>query len=240
MMQSSDVQIYWMVIPEDAKVRDIEQRLDILTAEERAVYDRYRVDFKKIEFLMGRLMLKNALANQLGLEPSEIVFEKNKYGKLFLIPEVKERAGRDLFFNLSHGGKMVAMVVTPFSEAGIDVEKVREQHLDLMKTVFMPEEIAHVLTFEGTDRQREFYQIWTRKEAFVKAVGMGLSIPPDAFSVPLVQGTCTQEDWEYHTFLPEGEHVLSVAVNKSNKDEEPEYRTQEVLFADLLRAECKL
>ena len=73
-----------------------------------------------------------------------------------------------------------------------------------------------------------------------KAVGMGLSIPPDTFAVPLEQGTRTQEDWEYHSFSPEGEHMLSVAVNKSNKDEEPQYRVQEVLFAELLRQECKL
>ena len=96
-MQNTDVQIYWMVVPENAKVRDVEPRLEFLTAEERVVYDRYRVDFKKIEFLMGRLMLKNVLAAALGMEPCDVAFEKNKYGKLFLTPETKERAGRDLF-----------------------------------------------------------------------------------------------------------------------------------------------
>lgn len=239
-MQNTDVQIYWMVVPENAKVRDVEPRLEFLTAEERVVYDRYRVDFKKIEFLMGRLMLKNVLATALGMEPCDVAFEKNKYGKLFLTPETKERAGRDLFFNLTHGGRVIAMVVTPYAEAGIDVEKVREQHMDLMKTVFTAEEQAYVSAYDGVDRQREFYQVWTRKEAFVKAVGMGLSIPPDTFAVPLEPGTRTQEDWEYHSFSPEGEHMLSVAVNKSNKEEEPQYLVQEVLFAELLRQECKL
>lgn len=204
MKAMQQTEVYWLLVPEEMTVEDVASRLDFLDAEERAVYDRYRVDFKKIEFLLGRALLKGLLGERLGLRPQEVAFRKNDYGKLFLA-----RDEQPFHFNLTHSGRMIACVISPL-QVGVDVEQGDVDHLSVMNSVFTPQEQEHVNQAPLATRLQAFFRIWTRKEAYVKAVGMGLSIPPDSFSVPIEE--VYQAEWAYYTCFPADPYVLSLCA----------------------------
>ncbi|PWK05286.1 4'-phosphopantetheinyl transferase family protein [Tumebacillus permanentifrigoris] len=210
-------EVYWLFVPTDWKVRDLEAHLDLLDAEERAVYERYRVDRKKIEFLLGRVLLKRLLAERLGCEVAEVRFVKNDYGKLFL-----NREAQPIQFNLTHSGQLIACAFAPLL-IGVDVEEAQKDYLSVMPTVFTPDEQDYVRQATTSELQiKAFCRIWTRKEAYVKAVGKGLSISPDSFAVPIfdtyggnapdmVEETGVHR-WAYYTCQPHDDYVLSLAV----------------------------
>ncbi|MGZ4033089.1 MAG: 4'-phosphopantetheinyl transferase family protein, partial [Tumebacillaceae bacterium] len=165
----TEIQIYWVKIPESVDMTQLASRLDILNEEEQGVYDRYRVDFKKVEFLIGRLLLKNQLAERLQIDPQTIRFDKNQYGKLLLEDRYYEAAPQKVHFNLSHTDKMIVCAFTTRGEVGIDVEYAEKNHLSVMPSVYVPHEIAHVEAQPTqVDQLREFYLLWTRKEAYIK------------------------------------------------------------------------
>lgn len=214
--------VYWLQVPAEWKVRDLEGYLHLLDAEERGVYERYRVDRKKIEFLLGRVLLKRLLAERLDCEPIHVRFVKNKYGKLFLNQE-----SQPVEFNLTHSGQVIACALAPLL-IGVDVEQAQKNYLDVMASAFTPEEQAYVRSEPAELQVAAFCRIWTRKEAYVKAVGTGLSISPDTFSVPIfetyggnaadMQGTDVQR-WAYYTCHLLDDYVLSLAVAADGVEE---------------------
>ncbi|MBL0387348.1 4'-phosphopantetheinyl transferase superfamily protein [Tumebacillus sp. ITR2] len=197
--------VYWLQVPATLTVRDLADSLHILTEEERSVYNRFKVDHKKIEFLLGRALLKTQIGVRLGLPPAHVQFVKNDYGKLFLASGNPS----SFHFNLTHSERVIACAFAPVP-VGVDVEYTANDHLNVMTSVFTPVEQAYVQNSAPDVRLQAFYRIWTRKEAYVKAVGMGLSISPETFSVPIEDmGT---GEWAYFTCLPVDPYVLSLAV----------------------------
>ncbi|MGZ4122507.1 MAG: 4'-phosphopantetheinyl transferase family protein [Tumebacillaceae bacterium] len=236
----TEIQIYWVKIPESVDMTQLASRLDILNEEEQGVYDRYRVDFKKVEFLIGRLLLKNQLAERLQIDPQTIQFDKNQYGKLLLEDRYYDAAPQKVHFNLSHTDKMIVCAFTTRGEVGIDVEYAEKNHLSVMPSVYVPHEIAHVEAQPTqADQLREFYLLWTRKEAYIKAIGTGFSLSPLTFTVPLEFGRAELAPWEYYTFQPEPGYMISSALEKQ-PDEEIHYHIQELSFDDVLQARVVL
>jgi 4'-phosphopantetheinyl transferase len=105
-------------------------------------------------------------------------------------PRGKPRlAGRELAFNLSHSRGTALVAVTAAREVGVDVEAVRERDLlGLARTYFAPAEQAVLASLAGPERAAAFYRCWTRKEAYLKACGMGLGLRLDSFEVTLAPG----------------------------------------------------
>lgn len=230
----NEIQLYWVKVPDRVDMKLLDARLDILDEEERAVYQRYRVDFKKVEFLIGRLLLKTQLGVRLSFAPQEIHFEKGQYGKLQLADRYYEK-GR-VHFNLSHTDKMIVCGFTTRGEVGVDVEYTEKDHLGVMETVYVPHEIAFVNAKQTPEEKLlAFYLLWTRKEAYIKAIGTGFSLSPLTFSVPLEMGRTTQAEWEYYTFQPAQSYMISTAIVKE-PDEEIAYNIVELDFHELLQA----
>ncbi|KEO85183.1 4'-phosphopantetheinyl transferase family protein [Tumebacillus flagellatus] len=200
------VDVYGLQVPADFNVVELTPALYLLDPEEREVYNRYRVDSKKIEFLLGRALLKTQIGSRLGRDPESVHFVKNDYGKLFLA----DAAAPAFHFNLTHSGSVIACAFAPMT-VGVDVEYAGNDHLSVMPTVFTAEEQAYVHSREPDERLQAFYRIWTRKEAYVKAVGMGLSISPDSFGVPIEE--MGEGEWAYYTCRPADSYVLSLAVS---------------------------
>lgn len=201
----ADVDIYWVQIGHTTSTH-VERHLPILDDEERETYNRYRVDFKKVEFLVGRMLAKTRIAAKLHSSARDIVFVKNSYGKPFVI-------GGDVSFNLSHTTAMVACAVSDQPTLGLDVELIREQDLDIMGNVFSPQE-QHAIKIQETPHatNETFYRIWTRKEAFVKALGYGFALPPSAVSVPSGPGWTRGLGVFFVSFAPIPGYMASVTV----------------------------
>jgi len=226
--------IYWIKIPRSLTSAEIKDRLDLLDAEERATYERYKVDFKKIEFLVGRCLAKMALGQFLQMQPGDISFSKNKYGKLFL-----KNSSSSLYFNLSHTDEMVVCAVSADSEVGIDVEKTFADRCEVMKHVYVPKEIEWVNTQRDKNAKlNAFYVLWTRKEAVMKAVGKGFSLPPLSFTVPFDEKWARDHEFDYYTIEPLPGYIIT-AVTKFLSKTSQTYVVREIQLTELLTGHVK-
>ncbi len=177
----SDVHVWWLSLESDPP--GVERALRVLSAEERARADRFHFPRDRRRFALGRASLRMLLARYTGAEPDRIVLHVGPAGKPFLA----DRA--DLHFNLSHceDRGVLAVAVSP---VGVDLEKIRDipEALVIAEHFFTPSEIGALRAFPETERPDAFLRCWTRKEAYVKARGGGLSTPLDSFDVTLDRG----------------------------------------------------
>jgi phosphopantetheinyl transferase len=115
------------------------QYLYLLDEEEVGVYSRYKVDFKKTEFLVGRVLAKSVLSKYLEIRPEDICFIKNNYGKLYLKEHLRYKTGNVIQFNIAHSCNMIVCAVTLDNEIGVDVGKVNSSILDKQKDLLFLE-----------------------------------------------------------------------------------------------------
>jgi 4'-phosphopantetheinyl transferase len=124
--------------------------------------------------LLADRLARTMLGSRTGLPPGELVFERNPHGKPFL-PQFPE-----LHFNVSHSGAYIACAVAPMP-VGIDVQVIAYPKNDVVKRFFTQREQRYV--FEAIERDLHFCRIWTRKESYLKRVGVGVCAPLDSFDV---------------------------------------------------------
>lgn len=131
------------------------------------------------KFFMSRKILRDILAYYTKISPERISFSTGKNGKPYL-------AEMPIQFNLSHSGDCLLIAVTAENEIGVDVEYVRktQDFLALSQRFFARSEYEAILEYPSEDEKiAAFYQCWTRKEAFIKATGLGLSFGLSDFEV---------------------------------------------------------
>ena len=159
---------------------------DWLSPDELERADRYRHEAAKRAFLVTRSALRALLSRCLGgVSPREIAFRYLPQGK----PELdSETLGPSPWrFNVSHSGELALIAIAHGVDIGVDVETVRPmpEALALAKRFFSIAERAELEGMPASDRESAFLRGWTRKEAFVKAVGTGLAKALDSFDVSL-------------------------------------------------------
>jgi 4'-phosphopantetheinyl transferase len=159
----------------------------LLSADERARAARFRFQKDRERYILAHGAKRSILARYLGLEPGGVRFDYGAYGK----PVVADsyRGGR-LGFNLSYSGGVALLAVGLGRDVGVDVEVIREDFSgeDIVERFFSPAEIAAMRAVPGEARRAAFFDHWTRKEAVVKAAGMGLSMPLDTLDVTMGPG----------------------------------------------------
>ncbi len=158
----------------------------LLTAEERARLERFRFPDDATRELVSRGALRAALGAYLGVGPATVTFATEEKGKpvLATVPA----AGR-IEFNTSHAGEWVLLAFAHGRPVGVDVERWREvDSADLVRGYFSPGEIAEWESLPEATRIEGFFNGWTRKEAYLKALGVGLAKPLDSFQVRLAPG----------------------------------------------------
>jgi 4'-phosphopantetheinyl transferase len=142
---------------------------------------RFRFERDRRRFVAGRGILRSLIAAYLGCRACEIAFVYGARGKPAL-------ATAALQFNLAHSDGLAVIGITRSARLGVDVERVRPMpdYLRLADNFFSPRERETIAALPAEDRQRAFFACWTRKEAYVKATGDGLSAPLEQFDVPVV------------------------------------------------------
>jgi len=126
--------------------------------------------------LLSEVLPRVLLSQAFGIRNRDIFFCKNEFGK----PYVRNRS--DAYFNVSHSGDWVVCALAR-NEIGIDIEKIKQINSQIADCFFSKEELVSLNHIEGNDRLNRFYEIWTLKESYVKAVGEGLSMPLNSFTV---------------------------------------------------------
>ena len=158
----------------------VQQLRGILTDDELDRADRFCFEIDRRRFIAARGILRSILSCYLAICPGHLRFCYNQYGKPCLAPEFSSSL---LNFNLSHSGSMALYAITRNMEIGIDVERVRSdfEYEEIAKRFFSINEVANLRTMPTEKRLEAFYHYWTRKEAYIKAQGKGLSLPLDGF-----------------------------------------------------------
>ncbi len=158
---------------------------EYLSDEERARVKRFYFPRDARRWTVARGTLRLLLARYTGVRPQDLRFRLNQWGKPAL-----DWAGADLRFNLSHCGGVALYAIARSADVGIDVEEIREGRADgaIVEHFFSPREVRDWTRLASGDRLRAFFRCWTRKEAYIKAVGQGLGIPLSSFDVSLQPG----------------------------------------------------
>ena len=156
----------------------------LLSRDERERAEKFRYAEHRQHYVVSRASLRRLLAGRLGIAPQAVEFVETKYGKPRLAPV---HGSADVEFNVSHSGILALFAFTNGRAVGIDVELVREvpDTDDLAERFFSPMEAASLRALPLDRRSLAFLACWTRKEAFIKALGLGLSCPLDAFDVTI-------------------------------------------------------
>jgi 4'-phosphopantetheinyl transferase len=145
----------------------------------------YRFSHLRRRFQVGRGVLREIISRYLRIAPNSLRFTYGEYGKSDLVPD--QNPG-DIRFNLAHSGETALYAITFNRSIGVDLEASRPipDQDQLARRNFSPMEFSDYIGLEPTEKSPAFYRCWTRKEAFIKAVGKGLSFPLDQFDVSLL------------------------------------------------------
>jgi len=128
--------------------------------------------------LIADVLTRSIIGKKLRLKNHEIIFEKNEHGKPFL------KNSSDFHFNNSHAGAWIICAASD-KEVGIDVEIVKPRTFDIAKRFFSQEEYEELMAKKEEERLDHFYSLWTLKESYLKAVGKGLSLPLNDFTISI-------------------------------------------------------
>lgn len=188
------------------------------TESERARARRYRFDRDRIAFLRGRLALRGILAGTIGCEPAEVRFLEGAGDKPTLPAEYR------CFFSFSRSSGQALCAVTRVGPVGIDIEAERPLSglEDLARDVLAPRELDELWALPSDERQAAFFRVWTRKEAYLKGIGVGLTGDLESFRTPLRasepaaildSGGRPNDRWHLHAFAPAPGYHAALSID---------------------------
>ena len=166
---------------------DVQGMWATLAADERSRAGRFYFQKDRERFVAGRGLLRAILGRYLGMDSDQLQFCYNSYGKPAL---TRESGGEILLFNLSHSHGLMVCAVTRHRQIGIDLERICGNLAGekVAERFFSPREVGTLRALPACIQGQAFFNCWTRKEAFIKAKGQGLSLPLDQFDVSLRPG----------------------------------------------------
>lgn len=180
---TADVHV-WKV---DQRVhRENERALrEMLDAGERARADRFHSADDRTRYVVAHGLLRTLLGGYAGVSPVALQFDTGEHGK----PRLASPAGASIEFNMSHAGDVVLIAFATGHPVGVDVEAwiTEMEHRSVAEQFFSPAERTALAPLHGEALHRAFFACWTRKEAYIKATGLGVSAGLDYFDVALAE-----------------------------------------------------
>ena len=157
---------------------DLDKLFFLLNPEEKERAAKYIVKKAADSFIVSRAILRTLIAKYLQIDSQNISFQQNKYGKLRL-------DSSPLQFNISHSHDLALFIFALDVPVGIDVEFIRNDYefADIANKFFSKTEVAELFSLPVSQQIQAFFNCWSRKEAFIKALGNGLFTALDKFSV---------------------------------------------------------
>lgn len=197
----------------------------LLSSDEQIKADRYRFENLRRRYVIGRTTLRNLLGVYLNRAPEALHFAYNDYGK----PSIaNDHSG--LHFNVSHSGEIMLVAFVLNGKIGIDIEAI-QQDIDYMgigQRWFSELEHKTLLKLPEHERVGAFFRAWSRKEAYIKALGAGLSYPLNCFSVSMDKtshallehqdGSQETKSWQIHDIEVSSAYSAAVAIEGAKWD----------------------
>lgn len=191
-LPTTDVHVWRASLEQPATC--VHRLLNLLSHDEQARANRFYLERDRRRFIVARGALRTILGCYLGVEPGQLRFRYEFHGKPFLSDEL---GAGELRFNLAHSNELALYAFTCGREIGIDVEYIHpvpdiEQ---IAARFFSANENAALHMLPESQRLEAFFNCWTRKEAYIKALGDGLAYPLTQFQVSLRPGEPAQLLW---------------------------------------------
>lgn len=206
----------------------LDRYLSILSPDEYTRYKKYYFEANRHQYLVSRALLRSVLSIYYNhIAPETWIFSRDFYGK----PSIANRnVDRLLQFNLSYTSGMVVLAVTSGCSIGVDIEAIKEDAnvLSLAERYFRQSEVNLIKSSINVQQYERFYELWTLKEAYIKAKGKGLSIPLDSFSfsfsrnndVAIEFDRSVEDDpslWRLWQLMPGKAYRVAVALREVDK-----------------------
>jgi 4'-phosphopantetheinyl transferase len=226
--RSHDPRAWYAFTSDLSSAAAIDQALTWLSDLERARHARFHEDDDRRMFLLGRVMARTLVGAALNLSPTAWQWREGAHGR----PEVADHA--EVRFNIGHSAGMVACAVASGHDIGIDVEDLQRHRVDpaVVRRYCSPAEVADVEA-SGPGWHDRFLQYWTLKEAYLKARGLGISVPLREISFRIHEGQEGSEGheasiafegslrgsddrWAFLLTRPTERHLVAVAVSTAN------------------------
>lgn len=204
------------------KIMDIsEKKLEalclLISSKKKRKIEKFVNKNDKIRTLIGEMLIRSIIVQELGIRNKHIIFEENHYGKPYL------KGYPIINFNISHSGYFVVCAIDE-QPIGVDIEEVKPiEYEDIAKKIFTIHEFMYI-TKQNSDLQlSKFYEIWTLKESYIKCCGQGLSTSLKSFSIDIDQNETinviiNNEHNEYACKKLEIESGYKMAVCSVNKE----------------------
>ncbi len=219
-LNENEVHIYYVMI--NSAKQFIPFLKKYLSNEEKLKVMKYIFEKDRAIQMISRSVLKNILSRYLSDKTEDVIFSYNQFGK----PFISENKNPDsIRFNLSHSGNMILYAVSRKRNVGIDVQEINKtvSVTDIIEHYFSDHEIAQFKSLPEELMLKAFYSCWTRKEAYIKARGKGLSFPLNSFSVPVFPGLCSKllhddegTGWSLTDIISSPEYTAAIAAEGNN------------------------
>ena len=195
----------------DPSKGEIERMRSVLSNEEKKKASYYKFKLEQHRYIITKAVLRILISAYLDLEPGKIILEARKKGKPYVIHEPS------LFFNIANSHDICVYAFSRDNEVGIDIEKIRNlPDLDLLiEKNLTSREKAYFLK-DPHNRLSRFFQFWTFKESYLKAIGEGMRLTPENLEFSLEEGTIRLRsvmygfdatNWQFKGFSREGNYT---------------------------------
>jgi 4'-phosphopantetheinyl transferase len=185
-LEQRQVDLWYVLLDNVAGSELLDKYRALFSDEERVREQRYLAQNARLQYLVGRALMRTVLSRYAPVVPQAWTFSFNPHGK----PSIASPHVRSLEFNLSHTEGVLVLAVTAGAAVGIDVERQcrRPNARELAQRYFAPSEAATLESLPVEQLHERFFEFWTLKEAFIKACGTGLAMPLDHFAFTLAAG----------------------------------------------------
>ncbi len=180
-----------------------------LSSGEKTRLDRLYFQKHKKQLLLGRVLLRHALSSYEKLAMEQWRLTYNDYGKPRIVDAQQQQFSAPLHFNLSHSQGVLVLAVSRLADIGVDIEcNLRARRIKkIASRYFSTTELEHLLALEEAAQQSRFYELWSLKESYIKACGMGLAI-----------------DLSHFSFLFGDNHCLSISFHEERVDDPAQWQ----------------
>ncbi len=213
----------WYVPTNDAKAPELLSRFpDIMSSDEHQRYQRFVFEKDRDQFLIARVLVRTTLSRYASVAPDTWRFHTNEFGK----PEIDSRQNPlQLRFNLSHCDGLALCGVTVGRDIGVDCENIRRkvEMKQVASRVFSTSERKFLDSMPASQQAETFFRLWTLKEAYIKAKGVGISLPLQeiAFDISVQPVRVTfhhgivdqPEAWQFVQPAIPGPYLAAIAIN---------------------------
>jgi 4'-phosphopantetheinyl transferase len=207
----------WWLATEAAKSSDMQRWLQTLDCGERERAARFRTEADRRDFIAAHALLRAMLTYYFDAPPLSWRFLVDANGKPWVDPQV---GPHEIQFNISHTRGLAAAALASRGAIGVDVEEIDDAKADLAiaEAYFARSEVEILQQAPPSERTRCFFRLWTLKEAYIKAIGKGLSAPLNSFAfvfepirIAFLSGGSEDANWRFAVLPASNRHVLSIA-----------------------------